>query len=81
MIVWMSFKPFLPIFDFLDFCAPVHGLQTFHKKKCNIRDFGKTACRFWYFHINAKVEVEEGVWGGYENGENLKSAKMNLNMP
>ena len=75
----MPFKPFPPIFDFLDLCAPVHGLQTFHKKMCNIRDFGKTACRFWYFHINAKVGLEEAVWGVYENGENPKLAKMGSN--
>ena len=77
----MSFKRFWPIFDFLNICAPVHGLGTFRKKKWNIWDFGKMTCRFWYFHTNTKVKVEEGVWGVYENRENLKSAKMSLNMP
>ena len=29
VIVWGSFKSFLPILDFLDFCSPVHALPTY----------------------------------------------------
>ena len=29
VIVWGCFKSFLPILDFLDFCSPVHALQTY----------------------------------------------------